>query len=285
MIPAAFEYHRPADVDAAIGILTEHGDEARVVAGGHSLIPMMKLRMAFLSHLVDLRDVEEMKGISIDGDSVTIGAMTTQHELITHDGLSAAAPILREASLQIADPQVRYMGTIGGNVANGDPGNDMPGLMQALDARFVLVGPDGRRSVDARGFYEAAYMTARSDEEILTQIKFTAPAGMGYAYEKQKRKIGDYATAAAAVLIAKDGGAVTQARIAMTNLSDVPVYSEAAGAALVGTDGGAAAITAAMDAMQGDIDPGEDNRGPVEFKRHVAGVILKRAIERALSRA
>lgn len=285
MIPAAFEYHRPADVNAAIGILAEHGDEARVVAGGHSLIPMMKLRMAFLSHLVDLRDVDEMKGISIEGDTVTIGALTTQHELIAHDGLAVAVPLLREAALQIADPQVRYMGTIGGNVANGDPGNDMPGLMQALDARFVLVGPDGRRNVDARSFYEAAYMTARADEEILTQIRFTAPTGLGYAYEKQKRKIGDYATAAAAVLIGKDGDTVREARIAMTNLSDTPVYSEAAGAALVGTDGGAAAISAAMDAMQGDIDPGEDNRGPVEFKRHVAGIMLKRAIERALSRA
>ena len=285
MIPAAFEYHRPPSVEAAIGLLTEHGEEARVVAGGHSLIPMMKLRMAYLSHLVDLRDVAELRGISVQGGEVTIGAMTTQHELIASDALAAAAPILREAALQIADPQVRYMGTVGGNVANGDPGNDMPGLMQALDAQFDLAGPEGRRSVAARDFYEAAYMTARADDEILTAIRFTAPTGMGQAYEKQKRKIGDYATAAAAVLIAKDGGTIREARIAMTNLSDTPVYSQAAGAALVGTDGGAAAIAAAMEAMQGDIDPGEDNRGPVEFKRHVAGVILKRAIERALSRA
>jgi len=284
MIPAAFEYHRPADIAEAIEVLQEHGDDARVIAGGHSLIPMMKLRMASLEHLIDLQSIEVLKGISIDGARVSLGAMTTQHEIIADDALAAAAPIIREAALQIADPQVRYMGTIGGNVANGDPGNDMPGLMQCLDASYTLVGPDGTREVAARDFYEAAYMTEREDEEILTRISFDAPSG-GHAYEKQKRKIGDYATAAAAVLITKEGGQVASASIAMTNLSDTPVFSEAAGAALEGTDCGADAIKAAVAAMLDDIDPGEDNRGPVEFKRHVAGVILTRAIARAWSRA
>ncbi len=129
MIPAGFEYHRPGDIASAIGILQEHGDEARVIAGGHSLIPMMKLRMAETGHLVDLQAIDELKGIEIGSDTVTLGAMVTQHELITHDGLAEAIPLIREAALQIADPQVRYMGTVGGNVANGDPGNDMPGLM------------------------------------------------------------------------------------------------------------------------------------------------------------
>jgi len=284
MIPAAFEYHRPADIAEAIEVLQEHGDDARVIAGGHSLIPMMKLRMASLEHLIDLQSIEVLKGISIDGARVSLGAMTTQHEIIADEALAKAAPIIREAALQIADPQVRYMGTIGGNVANGDPGNDMPGLMQCLDASYTLVGPDGTREVAARDFYEAAYMTEREDEEILTRISFDAPSG-GHAYEKQKRKIGDYATAAAAVLITKEGGQVASASIAMTNLSDTPVFSEAAGAALEGTDCGADAIKAAVAAMLDDIDPGEDNRGPVEFKRHVAGVILTRAIARAWSRA
>ena len=139
MIPAAFEYHRPSDIAGALSVLAEHGDEARVLAGGHSLIPMMKLRMADVPHLIDLQDIADLKGISIEGGTVTIGAMTTQHELINDDALFAACPVMREAALQIADPQVRYMGTIGGNVANGDPGNDMPGLMQCLDASFVLV--------------------------------------------------------------------------------------------------------------------------------------------------
>jgi aerobic carbon-monoxide dehydrogenase medium subunit len=284
MIPARFDYHRPADVASALALLGELGDEARVIAGGHSLIPMMKLRMAAVSHLIDLQDIADLRGIRIDGARVTIGAMTTQHELIEHDGLAKAAPILREAALQIADPQVRYMGTVGGNVANGDPGNDMPGLMQALGATLHLMGPAGAREVAARDYYEAAYMTARVDDEILTAISFDAPKG-GYAYEKQKRKIGDYATAACAALVTMDGGRCTHASVAMTNLADTPIWSEEAGAALVGTTCDAAAVDAAVAAAVAAIDPTEDNRGPVAFKMHVAGVIIRRAILRAVSRA
>jgi carbon-monoxide dehydrogenase medium subunit len=286
MIPAGFEYHRPTDVASAVQLLTEHGDEARVIAGGHSLIPMMKLRMAEMGHLVDLQSIEDMKGVTVSGGTANIGAMVTQHELITNDDLGSALPILREAALQIADPQVRYCGTVGGNVANGDPGNDMPGLMQCLNATYELSGPDGTRTVAARDFYEAAYFTARDDDEILTRIHIPVPAaGTGYAYEKQKRKIGDYATAASGVLIRVEGGTCVEASIAMTNLSETPVYAEAAGAALVGTDlnddARKAAVAAAIDA----IDPVADNRGPVDFKKHVAGVILRRAIDRAVDRA
>jgi len=284
MIPAAFEYHRPSSVDDVIGLLGEHGDDARVVAGGHSLIPMMKLRMADIPHLIDLQDIDALRGIEVTGDAITIGAMVTQQEVITSEALAKAAPILREAALQIADPQVRNCGTVGGNVANGDPGNDMPGLMQCLDAVFELQGPNGRRRVAARAFYEAAYMTDRADDEVLLAVHLDPPTG-GYAYEKQKRKIGDYATAAAAVQLTRQGESCASAAIAMTNLSDVPVYSEAAGAALVGTGVDDAAIGAAVAAMLGDIDPAEDNRGPVEFKRHAAGVVLARAIKRAWSRA
>ena len=284
MITSAFEYHRPSNLTGALTVLEEHGDDARVIAGGHSLIPMMKLRMADVPHLVDLQDIADLKGITVEVGTVTIGAMTTQHDLINNKALLAAAPIIHEAALQIADPQVRYMGTIGGNVANGDPGNDMPGLMQCLDATFTLVGPDGTRVVKAREFYEAAYMTEREDGEILTQISFPV-TNSGFAYEKQKRKIGDYATAACAVLIAKEDGKVTSASVAMTNLSDVPVLSEAAGAALVGTSCDAVAMKAAVAAALQDIDPTEDNRGPVEFKIHVAGIIISRAIARAWSRA
>jgi carbon-monoxide dehydrogenase medium subunit len=284
MIPAAFEYYRPDDMAGVLALLQEHGDDARVIAGGHSLIPMMKLRMADVPHLIDLQAIEALRGISVADGMVQLGAMVTQHDIIASAPLAEAAPILKEAALQIADPQVRYMGTVGGNVANGDPGNDMPGLMQCLDARFHLTGPDGERVVAARGFYEAAYMTDRADDEVLTAVSFSAPVG-GYAYEKQKRKIGDYATAAAAVMIVKEGGAVATASIAMTNLSDTPVWSQAAGAALQGTECDAAAVKAAVSAMLNDIDPTEDNRGPVAFKRHAAGLVLSRAIARAWSRA
>ncbi|CUH88046.1 Carbon monoxide dehydrogenase medium chain [Phaeobacter sp. CECT 5382] len=284
MIPAAFDYYRPTDMAGVLALLQQHGDDARVMAGGHSLIPMMKLRMAEVPHLIDLQDVAGLDQISLSAEEITLGAMVTQHTIINHPDLVQAAPILREAALQIADPQVRYMGTIGGNVANGDPGNDMPGLMQCLDAKLTLVGPEGERQVAARDYYEAAYMTDRADDEVLVAITMPVPQG-GFAYEKQKRKIGDYATAAAAVQIGKADGKVATASVAMTNLSDVPVWSEAANAALVGTECAPEAVKAAVAAMLGDIDPSEDNRGPVAFKRHVAGVVLTRAINRAWSRA
>ena len=284
MIPAAFDYHRPQGIEDAIAILQEHGDDARVIAGGHSLIPMMKLRMADVPNLIDLQDIKSLKGITVQNGRVTIGAMVTQHELITNDALASAAPIMREAALQIADPQVRYVGTIGGNIANGDPANDMPGLMQCLDATFTLFGPDGTRGVKARDFYEGAYMTEREDEEIMTAIHFDASAD-GYAYEKQKRKIGDYATAAAAVTLTKTGGTCCRASIAMTNLSDTPIWSKAAGAALIGTDCNAPAIKAAVAAGLEDIDPSEDNRGPVAFKYHAARMMISRAITTAWARA
>ena len=284
MIPAPFDYHRPASLDEVIALLGTHGDDARVMAGGHSLIPMMKLRMADVPHLIDLQDIDSLKGISIEGGRIRLGAMVTQHEVIVHDALAEAAPVLREAALQIADPQVRYMGTVGGNLANGDPGNDMPGLMQCLDATYELTGPSGRRDVAARDFYEAAYMTVREDDEVLTSVTFAVPGG-GQAYEKQKRKIGDYATAAAAVVIRKENDRCISASVAMTNLSDIPIYSRSASDALVGTAVDAPAINAAAKLMLDDIDPAEDSRGPVAFKRHVAGIILTRAIDRAWSRA
>ncbi len=283
MIPAAFEYHRPGNVPEAVALMRAHGEEGRVIAGGHSLIPMMKLRMAAPAHLIDIAGIAALKGIET-GAIIRIGAMVTQAEILAHEGLAKAAPILAEAAAQIADPQVRNRGTIGGNLANGDPGNDMPGLMQCLDARFTLEGPGGKREVAARGFYESAYVTAREEDELLTAVSFTAPQG-GWAYEKLKRKIGDYATAAAAVQLQAEGGKVKAAAVAMTNLSDTPVYSAGAGAALEGSDCGPVAVKAAVTAMLADIDPVDDTRGPAAFKRHVAGVILARAIARAWSRA
>lgn len=285
MITGSFEYHQPGTVPEAVALLSKLGDEARVVAGGHSLIPTMKMRLAMPEHLIDLQAVKELKKISIAGGEICIGAMTTQAELIASDELHGAAPIIRETSMQIADPQVRYMGTVGGNVANGDPANDMPALMQCLDASFVLSGPDGERTVKAREFYEAAYFTARDDLEILTEIRFAGCSG-GYAYEKQKRKIGDYATAAAAVLLSKSGdGGCQHASIALTNLADTPVYCEAASAHLVKNGLSDASIDAAVASAMGQIDPVDDNRGPAEFKRHAAAIILRRAINQAWARA
>jgi len=285
LITGNFEYHAPESVSAAVRLLSDLGDEARVIAGGHSLIPMMKLRLATPEHLIDLRKVNDLRSIEVDAGMVRIGAMTTQHMLIDSAELRKAAPIIAETSLQVADPQIRYQGTIGGNVANGDPGNDYPALMQCLNATFTLVGPDGEREVQAREFYEAAYFTARDDLEILTYISFPVCTG-GYAYEKQKRKIGDYATAASAVLLTKDSdGKCSHAAVAMTNLADTPIYCEDASALLVGSTLDAETVAKAVAGCIDVIEPVDDNRGPVEFKKHTAAVILRRAIDRAWSLA
>jgi carbon-monoxide dehydrogenase medium subunit len=286
MIPGSFEYHRPQTLDEAVGLLTQHGDDARVVAGGHSLIPMMKLRMAVLDHLIDLQSIDGLAGVSEAGDSLVIGAMTTQSDLIANPVLAAKCPIIAETALQIADPQVRYCGTIGGNVANGDPGNDMPALMQALDAAYVAQGPDGTREIAARGFYEAAYFTELNENEIITAVRVPTPAaGHGYAYEKQKRKIGDYATAAAAVLLTLSGGTCATAAIALTNVGDTPLYAEDAAAALVGSSVDQAAIDSAAALAEGITNPAADSRGPADYRTKLAGIMVRRAIARALERA
>ncbi len=286
MIPAEFEYHRPKSIDEAVGLMSQHGDEGRVIAGGHSLVPMMKLRLAEPAHLIDLRDLDALKGIAATGGAIEIGAMTTQHEVLASDLLAEACPILREAVLVIADPQVRYCGTLGGNVANGDPGNDMPAVMQCLGAKYVLRGPNGEREVAARDFYEAAYFTAREDDELLTAVSIPMPpAGHGYAYEKLKRKVGDYATAAAAVVLTMSGGTCQSAAVALTNVGQTPLFVAAAGEALVGTRVDDEAISAAVEAAKGVAEPVADLRGPEDYRTHTAGVMVRRAIERALARA
>ena len=284
MIPSAFSFYKPDNLQKAINLIADFGDEGRVIAGGHSLIPVMKQRLTDIKHLIDLSAIDELKGIKIKGSSISIGAMTTQVELITNAELFKVAPVIREASLQIADPQVRNLGTIGGNVANGDPANDMPGLMQLLDATYTINGKNGVREIKAREFYEGAYFTAREDDEILVSISFNAPIG-GYAYEKQKRKIGDYATAAAGVILNVDNGVCSSASIALTNLSDTPVYCSDAVGMLIGKQIDDSLLSEVTKSCVEQSDPVADQRGPVEFKKYVAGIVINKALKRAFERS
>ena len=284
MIPSAFSFYKPENLQKAINLIADFGDEGRVIAGGHSLIPVMKQRLTDIKHLIDLSAIDELKGIKIKGSSISIGAMTTQVELITNEALFKVAPVIREASLQIADPQVRNLGTIGGNVANGDPANDMPGLMQLLDATYTINGKNGVREIKAREFYEGAYFTARQDDEILVSISFNAPIG-GYAYEKQKRKIGDYATAAAGVILNVDNGVCSSASIALTNLSDTPVYCSDAVSMLIGKQIDDSLLSEVTKSCVEQSDPVADQRGPVEFKKYVAGIVVNKALKRAFDRS
>ena len=177
MIPGAFAYHRPTSVKEAVGLLAQFGDDGRALAGGHSLIPMMKLRLATPANLIDLAGIAELKGVRTDGNDIVIGAMTTQHELLGSDVLGAKLPILGETSAQVADPQVRYLGTLGGNVANGDPGNDMPAVMMCLNATYHVMGKNGERRIAARQFYQGAYFTALEPGDVLTAVRIPVPAG------------------------------------------------------------------------------------------------------------
>ena len=286
VIPGSFDYHRPKSIKEAVALLADLGEEARPLAGGHSLIPMMKLRLATPEHLVDLAGVADLKGIRADGGDIVIGAMTTQHELIGSDLIKSKIPILREAALVIADPQVRYVGTLGGNVANGDPGNDMPALMMCLGATYRLTGKTGDRKVAAREFYQGTYVTALKQGEIVTAIRIPAPpAGHGYAYEKLKRKIGDYATAAAAVILKISGGKVAECSIGLTNVGDTPLWADKAAKMLVGSALDAATVKKAVAAAEAITSPASDNRGPAQYRTKMAGVMLTRALARAKSRA
>jgi len=286
MIPGSFAYHRPASVKEAVSLLGSLGDDARAIAGGHSLIPMMKLRLASPAHLIDLAGVADLKGIREEGRDVVIGAMTTQHELIESDLLAKKVPILRETSLLIADPQVRYVGTIGGNVANGDPGNDMPAVMICLNATYHAAGKSGERKIPAREFYQGAYFTALEPGEIVTAIRIPTPAaGHGYAYEKLKRKIGDYATAAAAVVLTLNGGKVASCSIGLTNVAETPLWAEEAGKILTGSTLDAATVKKAVTAAEAITSPASDGRGPAAYRTKMAGVMLTRALARAKERA
>ena len=286
VIPASFEYHRPTSIKEAVGLLAQWGDEGRALAGGHSLIPMMKLRLASPAHLVDLAGIAELKGTRTDGNDIVIGAMVTQHELAGSDLVAGKIPLLRETSLQIADPQVRYVGTLGGNVANGDPGNDMPAVMLCLNATYQIMGKGGERRVAARDFYQGAYFTALEPGDVLTAIRIPIPpAGHGYAYEKLKRKIGDYATAAAAVVLTMSGGKVASCSIGLTNVAETPLWAQEAGKILAGSALDAATVKKAVAAAEAITSPAADARGPAHYRSKMAGVMLTRALARAKSRA
>ena len=285
MTPAVFDYHAPASVADAIGLLGSLGPEAKLLAGGHSLLPMMKLRFASPSHLIDLGKITALRGISQVGNEVHIGAMTTEHELMNSALLAQKLPLLVEGVGWIADPQVRYKGTIGGDIAHGDPGNDHPALMLALDASFVLAGPAGERVVKAEGFFLGMYATLMESDEILTQIRVAVPAaGSGWSYQKLKRKTGDFATAATAVMLRMSAGTVSEVRIALTNAAATPLMASAAASYLVGKPLSNAHLNEAARLAMAICEPMADQRGDVDYKTAMCGEMTRRALQAAAAR-
>jgi len=286
MIPPSFQYHAPDSVDDAVALLNELGDEAKILAGGHSLLPMMKLRFAEPEHLVDINNIESLKGIREENGEIVIGAMTSETALINSALLQEKCPLLPEAAAMIADPQVRNRGTIGGDIAHGDPGNDHPALMMVLDASFTLVGPNGSRQVAANDFYLGTFYTALAADEILTEIHLAPQSpNTGTSYHKLKRKTGDFATAAAAVVIELSGETCQRARIALTNLGPTALRVGDAEAVLTGQVITEELIEQAAQKAMAICDPAEDQRGDAEYKTHMGGEMTRRAIRTALKRA
>lgn len=286
MITAPFEYHAPRTVPEALQLLGDLGDDAKLLAGGHSLLPMMKLRFAAPSHLIDLGRIDSLRGISQAGDEIHIGAMTCEHDIVNSELLAKKVPLLVEGASLIADPQVRYKGTIGGDISHGDPGNDHPALMLALDASFVLTGPNGQRVVKADGYFLGLYTTLLEPGEILTQIRVPIPAaGTGSAYQKLKRKTGDYATAASAVVLRMKGGVVDEVRIGLTNVASTALRANAAEDALKGKAINDASLNEAARLAMSICEPMEDLRGDAEYKRAMCGEMTRRALQVAHQRA
>jgi len=285
--PAPFDYHAPSSVDDALRLLADHGEDAKLLAGGHSLLPILKLRFARPAHLIDIRRLPGLAGIRQEGDAVVIGAMTTHRAVEFSSLLKQVLPILTDAAAQIGDPLVRNAGTIGGSLAHADPAADFPAVMLALGAELRTVSPRGGRAIPADDFFIGLMTSALTADEILTEVRVPLLRGRaGTAYEKVPHPASRFAlVGVGAAVTLDDGGAVASARVAITGVGDHAARSPAAERALVGQAPDDAAIERAAAAAAEGVDPRADLQGGVEYKRNLTRVIARRAIARAVERA
>ena len=286
MIPGKFDYLAPATLDEAIGMLVEHGDDAKILAGGQSLIPAMRFRLAAPEILIDINGVDGLSYVQEENGHLAIGAMTREVDVDESVVVQAKYPLLADTAKVIADPLVRNLATVGGNLAHADPANDHPATMLAYNASIVAVGPDGERTIGIDDFFTDLFENSLTDNEILKEIRIPAPTvGSGGAYTKIERKVGDYAVAAVAVQLQMDGDTCTSARIGLTNVSAVPMRASGAEAALTGQTLSDETISAAGVAAAAECDPSSDLRGPADYKRDLVRVITMRTIRTAAERA
>ncbi|MGD8497180.1 MAG: xanthine dehydrogenase family protein subunit M [Gemmatimonadales bacterium] len=286
MIPSSFDYHAPTSLDEAIALLGQLGDDAKVLAGGHSLVPAMRLRLALPGALVDLNKIDGLHYVKEEGGQLLIGAMTRENELERSPLVQERYGMLADAGLVIADPLVRNRGTIGGNLAHADPANDHPAVMLAYGATLVARGASGTREIPIDDFFTGLFENALNPGELLVEIRIPAPgAGSGGAYEKFERKVGDYAISAAAVQLTMDGDTCTACRVGLTNVSPVPMRATGAEQAMIGKTITDEVLEAAGQAAAAECDPSPDLRGSVDYKRDLTRVLFKRAAKRAMQRA
>jgi aerobic carbon-monoxide dehydrogenase medium subunit len=284
-VPAPFEYARATSVDHALELLTQLGDEARIVAGGHSLLPMMKLRLANPEYLIDINDLAELSYLRQEGDEVRIGAMTRHRELLESDLLADLFPIFRDAERVIADPVVRNRGTLGGSLCQADPSEDLSAVCTTLDASCVIRGPGGERVVTMADFHRGPYETAVGDDEMLTEVRIPVRPGGGSAYEKVERRAGDWAVVSAGAAVWMDGGTIREGRVGLAAVGpDTTGIAEIADALRGATPSeGLFAEVGAIAAQR--CNPTSDQRGTEAYKRHLADELTKRALRRAIERA
>jgi carbon-monoxide dehydrogenase medium subunit len=276
MIPASFDYVRPTSLDEAIRALVDGGENAKPLAGGHSLLPLMKLRFAAPSLLVDLQGLPGLSGIQRENGTLRVGALTRHAEL-----QEAGLGVISETAHKIADQQVRNRGTIGGSLAHGDPASDLPTLLLAFEGSVTVQGPDGQRVIEAADLFEDYLSTAVRQGEILTEVRLPTLDGFGGAYEKFTRRAEDWAMVGALAVIKASDGTVTDVRVALTHMASTPVRASAVEAALKGQPLTAEAIAAAAEHAAEGTNPSADGNATVEYKRHLARVLTKRALTRA----
>jgi carbon-monoxide dehydrogenase medium subunit len=287
MIPASFDYHAPASLPEALALLAKYGEDAKVLSGGQSLLPLLKLRLGQAAHLVDIGRIPGLEYIREEGGMLRIGGRTRESTLEHSELVKARYPILLDTTKVIADPLVRNMATVGGNLAHGDPGNDHPATMIALRAQVVATGPKGERVIPIEQFFKGLFRTALRPDEVLTEIRIpTPPARSGGAYLKLERKVGDYATAAAAAqLTLAANGKVEKAGLALTNVGPTPIHCTEAETYLTGKTPDAATLVEASKLAAKAAAPSADRRGSVEYKREMARVLTGRALKTAVGRA
>ena len=283
--PAPFEYERATSVEGAIASLQRLGSDARVIAGGHSLLPMMKLRLANPDYLIDINDLTDLAYIGEDGDEIVIGALTRHVELLKSELLAKRFPLFRDAEQVIADPVVRNRGTIGGSLCQADAAEDLSSVCTAVQAKAVIRGADGERVVPLHDFHIGPYVTAVRDGELLTEVRIPVRPGAGSAHEKVERRAGDWAIAAASAAIWVDGGKIADAGVALSAVGPTTIHLERAEELLRGKAPSDELFAHAGTIASEDCSPSADGRGPIDYKRHLAGVLTTRALRRAAARA